>query len=781
MRYFDVFGESGFHSAFMTTYAFSAQAFEDVPLPKLRASGCRNIAVLADKAMLNMSIGEYGAPRYAGALYHVAKVAVGGAFHPKLTILIGAEKGRLLIGSANLTELGLAGNKELVVDIPYSAETREQAAIFGQAINYIKHYVPAEDPWFPNALNQAFRYSPWLRDAAGQDAAPINNNLSLIVDRSNLTILQQIVDSIDDDEIERLVVLSPYWDENLEGLTRLRSALGSPPTDILIDTRVKQFPSVGVAGMSGIRLFDLKDNSSPRFLHAKLILVLGRKSDHVISGSMNCSLPALMGPSIQRGNAEAGIYKRVPRGAALLALGLSNYIDNPLEPSDVPLRANAADRDYVRRVTDGGELELRGHYLHWTPPSSIPARPVELLLFDRDGAEFKDRLSIERAERYYWELAFDEARPRTGQVLFADDSRSCPTIIVDLDALQVRTLPPHRGKRRRISEFLDETSYEDLFLLEAIKELETLDGQNRTTPNLSDRSALDAAVNRAPANETGSLTYAEVVQARDRARIEGRPHALFGGRARESATDLIGACLNRLIGLVSADLSMHDEIDLQRQADLDLRNTGPASLADHEPYTVPPLKRPKPKPPRPRTQETAEKICDAVVAFEERVKSLGDGAVSITEIMRLRTLLQIVLAYAQPAERQAIDSYVLPISGKEKDWPRLLGRLLQLHFRLVGELRFHRNDVDDDDQARVLEYLAIARFAAHSAVEGARAFSTTSPILKPLEGLKLAIDEHVAVVLAWQGLDTEYFRTLNEKLNDRFSSSLHLSVVPSPV
>ena len=101
MKYYDVFGEAGFHSAFMTTYAFSAQAFEDVPFPKLRGAGCRNIAILADKAMLNISFAEYGAPRYAGALYHLAKVSVGGAFHPKMTLLVGPEKGRLLIGSAN--------------------------------------------------------------------------------------------------------------------------------------------------------------------------------------------------------------------------------------------------------------------------------------------------------------------------------------------------------------------------------------------------------------------------------------------------------------------------------------------------------------------------------------------------------------------------------------------------------------------------------------------------------------------------------------------------------
>ncbi|MFA7587059.1 MAG: hypothetical protein WCY11_12855 [Novosphingobium sp.] len=68
MKYYDVFAESGHHSAFLTTFAFSAQAFEDIVLPKLRGAGCRNIAILADRSMLNLNLAEFGAPRYAGAL-----------------------------------------------------------------------------------------------------------------------------------------------------------------------------------------------------------------------------------------------------------------------------------------------------------------------------------------------------------------------------------------------------------------------------------------------------------------------------------------------------------------------------------------------------------------------------------------------------------------------------------------------------------------------------------------------------------------------------------------
>lgn len=39
MKYFEAFGEGGFHSAFMTTYAFGSLAFEDIPFPKLRGAG----------------------------------------------------------------------------------------------------------------------------------------------------------------------------------------------------------------------------------------------------------------------------------------------------------------------------------------------------------------------------------------------------------------------------------------------------------------------------------------------------------------------------------------------------------------------------------------------------------------------------------------------------------------------------------------------------------------------------------------------------------------------
>src|SRR6478609_1938721 len=134
MRYFEAFGDGGYHSAFMTTYAFGALAFEDIPFPKLRGAGCRNIIVLADRQMLNQAYTEFEPPRFAGSSYHIVKADAPVAFHPKITMLIGATKARLMIGSANLTALGLGGNKELVANIFYTPELPEHALYFARAL-----------------------------------------------------------------------------------------------------------------------------------------------------------------------------------------------------------------------------------------------------------------------------------------------------------------------------------------------------------------------------------------------------------------------------------------------------------------------------------------------------------------------------------------------------------------------------------------------------------------------------------------------------------------------
>src|SRR3546814_5018104 len=101
-------------------------------------------------------------------------------------------------------------------------------------------------------------------------------------------------------------------------------------TDILIEDDANVFPVSELPRLPDVALFDISPNAAVRFLHAKLIIAVGEAFDHVVSGSMNCTFPALIGPTLG-GNAEAAIYKRVPRGSALEALGLADYATCPFE------------------------------------------------------------------------------------------------------------------------------------------------------------------------------------------------------------------------------------------------------------------------------------------------------------------------------------------------------------------------------------------------------------------------------------------------------------------
>lgn len=145
MKYFDVFAESGFHSALLTTYEFGAQAFEDIPFSRLRGSGCRNIVILADRQMGNQSFAELDPPKFAGSSYHLVKADASAAFHAKITLLIGAKKGRLLIVSANLTALDLGGNKKIVASLSYGEDITGNARHFASVLNYIRRKVPPDD------------------------------------------------------------------------------------------------------------------------------------------------------------------------------------------------------------------------------------------------------------------------------------------------------------------------------------------------------------------------------------------------------------------------------------------------------------------------------------------------------------------------------------------------------------------------------------------------------------------------------------------------------------
>ncbi|MBS8259353.1 hypothetical protein DYI23_03880 [Roseibium polysiphoniae] len=774
MKYFEAFGEGGFHSAFMTTYAFGSLAFEDIPFPKLRGAGCRNITVLADRAMVNQAFSEFGPPRFAGTSYHLVKADAPGAFHSKITMMIGEAKGRLIVGSANLTALGLGGNKEQIASISYSQDAPENAKFFISALGYLRRYVPQDDQWFPVSLQRAMRSASWLRNDDFDHAFDVNGtaDLNLLFDRPDINFLDQIVASIGNDPIERLVVISPYWDTRLEGLARLRAAFVNPITDVLIQSDTNGFPSRALLGLSDTSLFDVSSHAESRFLHAKLIIAHGQRWDHVISGSMNCTFPALMGPMVH-GNAEAGIYKRVARGVALETLGLADYQDARVEGAQLAdLQQSFEETKAAEPTIDGGTLILQSGKLSWTAPASLPAAPATIHFYDRDGLDLAKKEVEDRSAHYA--ILPDAQRPKYGIVTFADGAMSAPVQIVDLDCLAVTTLPAQRGRKRRLMDTLLETINEDLVLIETLNQLEALeekDCASRLDP--TQRAKPQAADAAPPVYEV--LSYDDFIRARTHANGQGKSFGLYLNSSNDSAASLISACLNQMIGLVGPDLRGMEDQDINALGAIDFRNTEPQSADDSGSGDAYADSVPQSRMLSERSHATAKKFQEAVTAFESRCKALVGMKITTSEMVRLRVLMQIVLSHAQPIEGSFSLSQILPVYTAEgHDWPRLIGRLLLQHFGATRALQNLTVEPDESEQQRVLEYLALSNWAAKAAHAAVSTNKKAHSLRVPLERLITTLTEQTQAILSVVEDDCAYFNEITGKLDVRFKDRLRL-------
>lgn len=772
MRYFEVFGEGGFHSAFMTTYAFGTLAFEDIPFPKLRGAGCRNVTVLADRGMVNQAFSEFGPPRFAGTSYHLVKADAPGAFHPKITMLIGETKGRLIVGSANLTALGLGGNKEQIASISYSPDMPENAKFFITALAYLRRYVPNDDQWFPISLQRAMRSAPWLSDV-GFDHAFVGNgtaNLNFLFDRPEINFLDQIVASVGDDSIKRLVVVSPYWDVRLNGLARLRAALGNPATDILIESDANGFPSSALEGVTDTSLFDVSSHAESRFLHAKLIIAQGESWDHVISGSMNCTFPALMGPMVH-GNAEAGIYKRVACGVALEALGLVDYQDTPVvEAQLADLQQSFEEAAAASPTTDGGTLILQSGRLSWTAPASPSAAAAVIQLYDRDGFGLGEMGAQGRSASYV--ISPDAQRPKYGIVTFADGAVSAPVQIVDLDYLAVTTLPAQRGRKRRLMDTLVESIHEDLVLIETLNQLEALEEEDRANrPDPTPRAKPQTANAELPTYDV--LSYDDFISARTHANAQGKSFGLFLNSRNDSATSLMSACLNQMIGLVGPDLRGMEDEDFDALGAIDFRTTEPQSADEDGIRDARTDIAPKNQTLSAQSRATAKKFREAVTAFETRCKALAEKKITTSEMVRLRALMQIVLSHAQPIAGSFSSAQILPVYTAEgHDWPRLIGRLLLQHFGATRALQSLIVEPDESEQQRVIEYLALSNWAAKAAYAAVQSHKKATALRVPLERLVTALTTQTQTILSIVESDRAYFDDISGKLDDRFGDRL---------
>jgi hypothetical protein len=346
MKLAKAFTDGGFHTALATTYHFDPLVFEQFLMVRLRAADCRNIAVLADRDMLNAALSETGPPAWAGTRYHLAKRAVAEAFHPKILLQLGETRGRLILGSANLTGAGIYGNLEAVSALETGETDTRAAPLLAAALAYIEHHADPADIAMRRAIDRARRWTPWLADVALARSVMLDGGeVSFVTEETPGGIGGAFAELAGGAAVTRLVCIAPYWDKTLSALGRLRGALGTPPTQLVVDAGGQEFDAETLGALSEVSVHSGEalpgariSEAQVRRLHAKIVIACTDAADIVLTGSANMSLPGLFGAFETTGNAEAGLIRREPPGTAITRLGLDPCLSIPMPPAALHLR-----------------------------------------------------------------------------------------------------------------------------------------------------------------------------------------------------------------------------------------------------------------------------------------------------------------------------------------------------------------------------------------------------------------------------------------------------------
>lgn len=701
MKLYERFADKEFHTSIATSFGIDFDAYENIVLSRLRGAGCRNNLVLADGRMLTHALcGESALPHHAGRLYTINGIGAPGVFHPKLFLQAGRRRGRLIVSSANLTTPGLGGNLELAGMVMSDEPGSGEQHLVAEGWQYLSRFLNVDQQATAAQVDWMLTRAPWLAKAipATGPVGLADGTLAALLTTGETSGIGQRFTDLVSKPVERLIVISPYWDPNLAALSYLMERLSPGEVSILLDPECTVFPKWALGKVQGVCLYDRADFRKGRFIHAKAIIAQTATADHVLVGSANCTLPALGDADFAGSNEEACLYRRLPPGSMAGALGLGAILtsERQLDPATLP------DLDLDEELPMGelaalnpGKFESRVDMLTWHPADAFDPAECTITLLDTHGKPMPCRLSplASSGDTRRFEIGDAQERPAFARVQHEDGRVSAPSIVTLIDRLRAVVRETSSRQADNALRQLDDETEASLMLLDVLGVLERIE---RGEP--SDKEPI--SIPKARKDEEGGaaayrgLSYEQFIAGR-RPRIENQlPHNSLAG----SDVSIVRSFLNRVIGL-GADEGDDEEVRSPVPAgafDLgDETGDGQAALDAGEEFDTERTRREAEERERAEHRRAAaakkatkEQIVAAVAAFSKRIRERREsGALDNHDVIRLRALLMVVCTAAIPAattkDSKAKGSrlQVLPPEGDPNSWPTVIGRAL---FELFG-------------------------------------------------------------------------------------------------
>lgn len=302
----------GYDLVLLTTYNIDIDYFDRRIKSVFLGNGIRNICLFVDMKKLNQEI-QNGRYSDLGQQYSVYPINITGAFHPKLILLLGKDKAKLFVSSANLTVSGYRYNNEIFNCYNYTSENHENSKLINDTVRMFidlqdcsVRFIGVEKS--KHEIKDVFVYN-YLRTYR-IDEEKTNQNC-IFIHNLKEPIIDQIKENINS-KISRIRISSPFFDNDLRAVKSISEHFDCNNIEVFIQNKLNRFPielnkKHKVVSQSKIRVFDELTDGDNNFYHGKVIELLGEKKSYILFGSPNCTSNALLKTYETGGNIEASI------------------------------------------------------------------------------------------------------------------------------------------------------------------------------------------------------------------------------------------------------------------------------------------------------------------------------------------------------------------------------------------------------------------------------------------------------------------------------------------
>lgn len=803
MKLFEQFAHRGYHSCVMTTFGIDFAAFESIALHRLRGAGCNNNLIIADAGMLAHALeSAIELPRHAGRQYTVTGTRSKGVFHPKIILQLGRRTGRVFVSSANLTAPGLAGNLEVIGHIAASPDKLGESRLLASAWHYVEQFFGLDQEAVAHQVARMRKQAAWLMDVAPAEGVVslANGEAAAFLDGTgNRTIASRFATFLGGDPVQRLIVVSPYWDEDLKALRDLHESTGAREVSVIVGGNRPSFPTHRLAECDAIRLFPLGTEQN-RFIHGKIVIAQTRDADHVLYGSANCTVAGIGAARAFAGrNDEACLYRRMELGAALRELHLESAIakENVLKGKDLPMWQVRPEVPLEAAIfRDPGRFVIRGAQLLWWPTDAYANGNARVELLGRTGnvvsVELVSHETTAYGRRCFAISGLSEpayfARVRIGGEV------SGAAVIVMPDVLRQET---REARTRQLAEVAERLNSRErlgpwiMDFIDLIMQAEAFEAEPHLTQ--AARSAREHGSSRPTGALPGrTLRYDEFIAGR-RLREDRKP--IFQPAFAGSDIDLVRSYLNRLIGLGTTAVGLDE-------ADDNARIREALALRDEVSTDDDAVFEPQRQPTEGELSEARRKQLEedkARKAIAARLAARADIAkfsikfcsqmrtkasekpLVLQDMLRLRAVLMMMLGAACPIgagvlDKRLLESQVLRPDG-ENAWARLIGRVLSTFFTgqepLIEALQLQ--DYEDTLPVELVECFATCFWAIQACRIAAEGKQGMHGLRKPLAGLSASIYKRSGLTRA--ECEDDAVTTLFQKMTSTFTLGVSLDEI----